>query len=294
MSFPPFSAIPTPQSSSQWATYFAKTSSSDHESNYFGSLVKVGANIPERIVNDAQRSFPSGHSSLSFAGLTWLTGFFRHALRVKSGDFFSLRAATSFLPLILAAYIAVSRVRDRKHNVDDVSIGAMIGALGAILAWTHLESAEGRMVTDSTNNPLDSSSSRPLSRTNSSNSGAGIGGVSFSSVGGVANGGVSSTSANTRSPTAASNAINSENNIKIVLQSDAVLTNTNSTSNSTSITLSAPVPVERRQLISRDALSISGSHQKHLQEEEGEEEEEVLWQSNRGGGNFSNLSVAPV
>jgi len=171
----------------------------------------------------------------------------------------------------------------------------MIGALGALLAWTHFESAEGRMVTDSTNNPLDSSSSRPLSRTNSSNSGAGTGGSSFSSVGGEANGGVSSTSANTRSPTASSNAINSENNIKIVLHSDAVLTNTNSTSNSTSITLSAPVPVERRQLISRDALSISGSHQKHLQEEEGEEEEEeVLWQSNRGGGNFSNLSVAPV
>lgn len=218
-----------------------------------------------------------------------MTGFFRHALRVRSGDFFSLRAAASFLPLILAAYIAVSRVRDRKHNVDDVSIGAMIGALGALLAWTHLESAEGRMVTDSTNNPLDSSSSRPLSRTNSSNSGAGIGGTSFTSVGGEANGGVPSTSTNSRSSTAASNAINSENNIKIVLQSDADLTKTNSTS----ITLAAPVPVERRQLISRDALSISGSHQKHL-EEEADEEEEVLWQSNRGGGNFSNLSVAPV
>jgi membrane-associated phospholipid phosphatase len=289
-------AIPTPQSSSQWATYFSKTSSTDHESNYFGSLVKVGSNVPQRIIDDAQRSFPSGHSSLSFAGLTWLTGFIRYSFKVKAGDYFSVRAAMSCLPLILAAYIAVSRVRDRKHNVDDVSIGSMIGALGAILAWTHLHNAGGRL-NDELNSSIshDSSSMRPISsssRAVSNNDGSSSIINSEEVKGG---GGVLTTSSSTRTPTAS--AINSENDVKIVLQNDAATINSNSSNN---ITVTAPVPVERRQLINRDMQAHGGSQLNHHNEDEDEDADEEQgrsrrqWQSNRGNNNFSTLSIAPV
>jgi membrane-associated phospholipid phosphatase len=289
-------AISTPQSSSQWATYFSKTSSIDHESNYFGSLVKVGSNVPQRIIDDAQRSFPSGHSSLSFAGLTWLTGFIRYSFKVKAGDYFSVRAAMSCLPLILAAYIAVSRVRDRKHNVDDVSIGSMIGALGAILAWTHLHNAEGRL-NDELNSSIshDSSSMRPISsssRAVSNNDGSSSIINSEEVKGG---GGVLTTSSSTRTPTAS--AINSENDVKIVLQNDAATINSNSSNN---ITVTAPVPVERRQLINRDMQAHGGSQLNHHNEDEDEDADEEQgrsrrqWQSNRGNNNFSTLSIAPV
>jgi len=288
-------AISTPQSSSQWATYFSKTSSIDHESNYFGSLVKVGSNVPQRIIDDAQRSFPSGHSSLSFAGLTWLAGFIRYSFKVKAGDFFSVRAAMSCLPLILAAYIAVSRVRDRKHNVDDVSIGSMIGALGAILAWTHLHNAEGRL-NDELNSSIshDSSSMRPISsssRAGSNNDGS----SSIIKSEEVKGGGVLTTSSSTRTPTAS--AINSENDVKIVLQNDAATINSNSSNN---VTVTAPVPVERRQLINRDMQAHGGSQLNHHNEDEDEDADEEQgrsrrqWQSNRGNNNFSTLSIAPV
>jgi membrane-associated phospholipid phosphatase len=288
-------AISTPQSSSQWATYFSKTSSIDHESNYFGSLVKVGSNVPQRIIDDAQRSFPSGHSSLSFAGLTWLAGFIRYSFKVKAGDFFSVRAAMSCLPLILAAYIAVSRVRDRKHNVDDVSIGSMIGALGAILAWTHLHNAEGRL-NDELNSSIshDSSSMRPIS--SSSRAGSNNGDISsIINSEEVRGGGVLTTSSSTRTPTAS--AINSENDVKIVLQNDAATINSNSSNN---ITVTAAVPVERRQLINRDIQAHGGSQLNHHNEDEDEDADEEQgrsrrqWQSNRGNNNFSTLSIAPV
>ena len=277
-------AIPTPQSSSQWATYFSKTSSTDHESNYFGSLVKVGSNVPQRIIDDAQRSFPSGHSSLSFAGLTWLAGFIRYSFKVKAGDFFSVRAAMSCLPLILAAYIAVSRVRDRKHNVDDVSIGSMIGALGAILAWTHLHTAEGRL-----NDELNSSISQDSSSMRNDGSSSIINSEEVNGGGGVL-----TTSSSTRTPTAS--AINLENDVKIVLQNDAATINSNSSNN---ITVTAPVPVERRQLINRDMQAHGGSQLNYHEDEDEDADEEQgrsrrQWQSNRGNNNFSTLSIAPV
>jgi hypothetical protein len=259
-------------------------------------LVKVGSNVPQRIIDDAQRSFPSGHSSLSFAGLTWLTGFIRYSFKVKAGDYFSVRAAMSCLPLILAAYIAVSRVRDRKHNVDDVSIGSMIGALGAILAWTHLHNAEGRL-NDELNSSIshDSSSMRPIS--SSSRAGSNNDGNSsiINSEEVKGGGGVLTTSSSTRTPTAS--AINSENDVKIVLQNDAATINSNSSNN---VTVTAPVPVERRQLINRDMQAHGGSQLNHHIEDEDEDADEEQgrsrrqWQSNRVNNNFSTLSIAPV
>lgn len=98
---------------------------------------------PEADVHEAQLSFPSGHASISFAGMTLAALFLRHALLVARGAHVTLPALLAASPLILAAWIAITRVRDRFHNTVDVLCGAVIGALGGVIAWQHLV-AHGR------------------------------------------------------------------------------------------------------------------------------------------------------
>lgn len=94
---------------------------------------------PQHDVDDAQLSFPSGHASTSFAAMTLATLFLRHALSIRKGVHTSAQAIFAAAPLALAAWIAITRVRDRYHNTVDVLCGAVIGAIVAVLSWRHLE-----------------------------------------------------------------------------------------------------------------------------------------------------------
>jgi membrane-associated phospholipid phosphatase len=135
-------AVRTPGSSDEWARYMSATSDNQHEAGFLGDLAKARGAAAE--VRDARRSFPSGHASLSFAGLGWAAGALRRFAGARAGEHFSLRAAACALPLVLAAFVAVSRLRDRKHNPDDVAVGAAIGALGALLALAQFDADEAR------------------------------------------------------------------------------------------------------------------------------------------------------
>lgn len=92
-------------------------------------------------LHDGWRSFPSGHSSFSFAGLGFLSLFlagqlqiFKHAPhgsvvghteKVVRGDL--LRALVCGAPLLGATMIAISRCQDYRHDVWDVSVGGLLG-----------------------------------------------------------------------------------------------------------------------------------------------------------------------
>jgi membrane-associated phospholipid phosphatase len=134
------SAVASAPGSEAWSLYMSATSDGSHESNFLGDLSKARADS----LVDAQRSFPSGHASLSFAGLGWAVGALRRLAGARPGESLSLRAALCALPLVLAAAVATSRVRDRKHFTDDISVGAAIGAIGAVLAWAHFETDANR------------------------------------------------------------------------------------------------------------------------------------------------------
>jgi membrane-associated phospholipid phosphatase len=88
---------------------------------------------------DAQRSFPSGHASTSFCGMTFAALFLRAALRVRAGEHMSLLHAVAASPLFIALWIGITRVRDRWHHEDDVAVGAFIGAACAVFAWKHFQ-----------------------------------------------------------------------------------------------------------------------------------------------------------
>ncbi|CAG7848542.1 Diacylglycerol pyrophosphate phosphatase 1 Short=DGPP phosphatase; AltName: Full=Phosphatidate phosphatase [Serendipita indica DSM 11827] len=105
----------------------------------FSSTICTTTNT--KALNDGFRSFPSGHSSMSFAGLTFLSlflaGRFRlfaaHTVHGKHLWAYAICAA----PLLLASFVTSSRVSDFRHRGTDVLAGASLGVFFAILAYRY-------------------------------------------------------------------------------------------------------------------------------------------------------------
>ena len=81
---------------------------------------------------DGLKSTPSGHSSLSFAGLgylaLWLCGHYKIlSLDQTSHAMFAKLILAVSPPILLAAYIALSRTQDYRHHFFDVIFGSIIG-----------------------------------------------------------------------------------------------------------------------------------------------------------------------
>lgn len=86
-------------------------------------------------LHDGFRSFPSGHSSFSFAGLGYLSLFLMSQLHVLSSRADVLRIILSFAPLLGAALIALSRYEDYRHDPYDITAGSLLGFLVAFFIW---------------------------------------------------------------------------------------------------------------------------------------------------------------
>ena len=99
--------------------------------------IAVCTESAHHVLHDGWRSFPSGHSSFSFAGLGHLSLFFAGQLRIFAhgrgpayeklvrGDLG--RALVCLAPLLAATWIAISRCQDYRHDVYDVCIGSLLG-----------------------------------------------------------------------------------------------------------------------------------------------------------------------
>lgn len=101
----------------------------------FGSLdncLATQANVWE-----GQKSFPSGHSSMSFGGMLFTTLYLRAAFGIANNVHVTFPAIIAACPLIVSSWVAISRVRDRWHNPDDIAVGSLIGIGSALVAWWH-------------------------------------------------------------------------------------------------------------------------------------------------------------
>ncbi|KAI0064655.1 acid phosphatase/Vanadium-dependent haloperoxidase [Artomyces pyxidatus] len=78
------------------------------------------------LLEDGFRSFPSGHSSLSFAGLGFLAFYLAGKMHLfdRRGQAKSWIAIT---PLCGAALVAISRTMDYRHHWQDVVVGSLLG-----------------------------------------------------------------------------------------------------------------------------------------------------------------------
>jgi len=86
-------------------------------------------------LKDGYRSFPSGHSSISFAGLGFLTLFVAGRLNVLDTRGQVWKTVLSLIPLVAAGIIAISRLMDNRHHPFDVIFGSTLGLLFAWMAY---------------------------------------------------------------------------------------------------------------------------------------------------------------
>lgn len=90
------------------------------------------------VVAEARKSFPSGHSSLSFASATFfaLTLFERLSLRSdRPIPWKTFKLLLTFVPWLVAGCISASRLIDYHHHYADVVGGACLGTGVANVVW---------------------------------------------------------------------------------------------------------------------------------------------------------------
>lgn len=89
--------------------------------------IDVCTETDHHTLQDGWRSFPSGHSSFSFAGLGYTALFLAGQLRIFRDKRDLGRALISLAPLVGAAMVAISRCQDYRHDVYDVCTGSLLG-----------------------------------------------------------------------------------------------------------------------------------------------------------------------
>lgn len=101
-------------------------------------------------LSQSRKSFPSGHASTSFCGMTFLTLLFLgrvglHNRCDSNGDKWNMSTVQTMkrrwlsilvsTPILIAIFIAVSRVHDDMHHPADVAFGSMIGFFTSYFAY---------------------------------------------------------------------------------------------------------------------------------------------------------------
>ena len=91
---------------------------------------------------DAVLSFPSGHSSTSWAGMTFISLLLKYAIEQHEPfRLLSWHGAVFIAPLYLSAWVSITRIQDYYHHEDDCMMGAFIGATTSFYVFkavTHL------------------------------------------------------------------------------------------------------------------------------------------------------------
>eukprot|EP00842_Homolaphlyctis_polyrhiza_P000802 jgi/Hompol1/1722/HPOL_004794-RA len=100
------------------------------------------------VIKEGRRSFPSGHASESFAGMTFLAWFLA-SVWSRYWDLSSQwathtrvwRITLSVIPLLLSIYVAITRTQQYVHFATDVIAGSLIGIFFAtVVHWTYIVS----------------------------------------------------------------------------------------------------------------------------------------------------------
>ncbi|KAH9066693.1 lipid phosphate phosphatase 1 [Lactarius vividus] len=104
---------------------------------------------------DGRKSFPSGHSSTAFVGMTFTALFLAGKTAALCfnvspfpGTLLNSRLARLVLvlmPLVFSTWVAITRVEDYRHHKEDAIVGSVIGILsgtiGYLLYWPNPFSA---------------------------------------------------------------------------------------------------------------------------------------------------------
>ncbi|ORY29641.1 phospholipid metabolism-related protein [Naematelia encephala] len=91
------------------------------------STYEICTSTNQARLDDGFKSFPSGHSSLSFAGLGFLSLYLAGKMHLWDKRGHRNRAWFALSPLLGAAMVAISRTEDNRHHWQDVLVGSILG-----------------------------------------------------------------------------------------------------------------------------------------------------------------------
>ncbi|KAJ6421367.1 hypothetical protein OIU84_028694 [Salix udensis] len=101
----------------------------------YDQLGNVLCNGEESVIKEGHKSFPSGHTSWSFAGLGFLSLYLSGKLQAFDRSGHVAKLCIVFLPLLAACLVAISRVDDYWHHWQDVFAGGLLGLVVATFCY---------------------------------------------------------------------------------------------------------------------------------------------------------------
>ncbi|KAF5479943.1 hypothetical protein F2P56_000725 [Juglans regia] len=81
----------------------------------------------KNVIKEGHKSFPSGHTSWSFAGLGFLSLYLSGKIKVFDRRGHIAKLCIIFFPLLFATLVGISRVDDYWHHWQDVFAGGLLG-----------------------------------------------------------------------------------------------------------------------------------------------------------------------
>ncbi|XP_014621448.1 protein PLASTID MOVEMENT IMPAIRED 2-like isoform X2 [Glycine soja] len=81
----------------------------------------------KKVIKEGYKSFPSGHTSWSFAGLGFLSLYLSGKIKAFDRKGHVAKLCIVFMPLLFASLIGISRVDDYWHHWQDVFAGGLLG-----------------------------------------------------------------------------------------------------------------------------------------------------------------------
>ena len=104
-----------------------------------GDVERFGEDAAEALVEDARKSFFSGHASTAFASMTFVILFLQARAASKSTNGVLLVPFLQLFAFGLAFVTAISRVTDFAHHPSDVIAGAIVGTSVQILNVLYIQ-----------------------------------------------------------------------------------------------------------------------------------------------------------
>ncbi|KAL5726569.1 hypothetical protein ACHQM5_009603 [Ranunculus cassubicifolius] len=95
--------------------------------DFYDHLGDVICHGKDSVIKEGHKSFPSGHSSWSFAGLGFLSLYLAGKIQVFDGRGHVAKICIVIFPLLAACLVGISRVDDYWHHWTDVFAGGILG-----------------------------------------------------------------------------------------------------------------------------------------------------------------------
>ncbi|KAL6543799.1 Lipid phosphate phosphatase 1 [Orobanche gracilis] len=86
-------------------------------------------------IKEGHKSFPSGHTSWSFAGLGFLSLYLTGKIKCFDGRGHVSKLCVLFFPILAACLVGISRVDDYWHHWQDVFTGGLLGLTVATFCY---------------------------------------------------------------------------------------------------------------------------------------------------------------